>query len=60
MSLWIFVAGLILSIIGFLLGNIERLPFVMRVVWPAYAKAVAAVAKLERQSPLPTSCPVGL
>ncbi len=48
MSLWIFVAGLILSIIGFLLGNIERLPFVMRVVWPAYAKAVAAVAKLER------------
>ena len=48
MSQSIFVAGLILSIIGFVLGNVERLAFVMRVVWPAYAKAVAGLAKLER------------
>ncbi len=48
MSLWVFVAGLVLSIIGFLLGSIERLPFVLWVVWPAYAKAIAGLAKLER------------
>jgi hypothetical protein len=47
LGILIFVAGILLSICAFVADKVDHIPFVLRLLAPAYARALAGITKLQ-------------